>query len=132
MVELIKECQAGLATNFSIFNIMALYSLIQYNTVLICQYYFGFPSDFSYLYWDLADNFLFFLTFGYTGTAAVLSKHRPSKSLFSISNITSVMVIFFIQLIGQFLMIFGLVYIYADEIGYYSDITFEEFIENDN
>jgi len=29
MVELIKECRAGLATNFSLFNIMAIYSLIQ-------------------------------------------------------------------------------------------------------
>lgn len=28
MVELIKECRAGLATNFTLFNIMAIYSLI--------------------------------------------------------------------------------------------------------
>ena len=35
MVELIKECRAGLATNYSLFNIMAIYSLIQYNTVVI-------------------------------------------------------------------------------------------------
>ena len=30
MVELIKECRAGLATNFSLFNIMATYALTQY------------------------------------------------------------------------------------------------------
>ena len=36
MVELIKECRAGLATNFSLFNIMAIYSLIQFSSSLIC------------------------------------------------------------------------------------------------
>ena len=73
MVELIKECRAGLATNYSLFNIMAIYSLIQYNTVVIVQFYFGFPGDFHYLYWDVLGNFVFFLTFGYTGTAKKLT-----------------------------------------------------------
>ena len=36
MVELIKECRAGLVTNFSLFNIMALYTLIQYSSSVIC------------------------------------------------------------------------------------------------
>ncbi len=35
MVELLKECRAGLATNFSLFNIMASYSLTQYTTSII-------------------------------------------------------------------------------------------------
>ena len=35
MVELIIECRGGLATNFSLFNIMAIYSLIQYTTTLV-------------------------------------------------------------------------------------------------
>jgi len=35
MVELIKECRAGLATNFSLFNIMASYSLTQYTSSII-------------------------------------------------------------------------------------------------
>lgn len=35
MVELIKECRAGLATNFSLFNIMALYALTQFSTTII-------------------------------------------------------------------------------------------------
>eukprot|EP00919_Chromeraceae_sp_WS-2016_P027497 GHVR01065284.1.p1 GENE.GHVR01065284.1~~GHVR01065284.1.p1 ORF type:complete len:127 (+),score=1.17 GHVR01065284.1:682-1062(+) len=74
MVELIKECRAGLATNFSLFNIMAIYSLIQYTTTIICQIFYSYPSDFQYLYWDLACNFFFFLVFGYTETAESLSK----------------------------------------------------------
>lgn len=74
MVELIKECRSGLATNFSLFNIMALYSLIQYTTTIITQYYFSYPGDFHYLYWDIFCNFIFFLTIGYTKTADKLSK----------------------------------------------------------
>ena len=35
VVELLKECRAGLATNFSLFNIMAIYSLIQYSSTII-------------------------------------------------------------------------------------------------
>lgn len=45
MIELIKECRGGLATNFSLFNIMALYSLIQYTTTVVTEYYFGYPAD---------------------------------------------------------------------------------------
>ncbi len=74
MIELIKECRAGLATNYSLFNIMAIYSLIQYNSVVIIQYYYGFPGDFHYMYWDTCCNFVFFLTFGYTGTSNKLTK----------------------------------------------------------
>ena len=74
MVELLKECRAGLATNFSLFNIMALYSLIQYNTVVLVQFFFGFPGDFNYLYWDVVCNFFFFMVIGYTGTSDKLTK----------------------------------------------------------
>ena len=35
MVELIKECRAGLATNFTLFNVMAAYSLTQYTTTVV-------------------------------------------------------------------------------------------------
>ena len=53
---------------------MALYSLIQYTSTIITQVYYAYPSDFQYLYWDLAGNFFFFLTFGYTGTVDKLTK----------------------------------------------------------
>ena len=74
MVELLKECRAGLATNFSLFNIMAIYSLDQYTSVIIIQFFFGFPGDFCYLYWDLCCNFIFLLVIGNTGTAKKLTK----------------------------------------------------------
>ena len=101
MIDLIKECRAGLATNFSLFNIMALYSLIQYTSTVVTQYFYGYPADLQYLYWDVACNFFFFLTIGYTSSADTLSVLRPSDSLFSVSNVICVLVMFIIQLVGQ-------------------------------
>jgi magnesium-transporting ATPase (P-type) len=101
MIDLIRECRGGLATNFSLFNIMALYSLIQYTSTVITEYYYGYPADLEYLYWDLGCNFFFFLTIGYTASSENLSKLRPSDSLFSVSNIICVLVMFIIQLVGQ-------------------------------
>lgn len=101
IIDLIRECRGGLATNFSLFNIMALYSLTQYTSTVITQYYYGYPADFQYLYWDVACNFFFFLTIGYTDSTDELSNLRPSDSLFSVSNISCVLVMFIIQLVGQ-------------------------------
>jgi len=47
---------------------MAIYSLIQYTSSIICQIFYSYPGDFQYLYWDLFGNFFLFLTFGNTGT----------------------------------------------------------------
>lgn len=105
MVELIKQCRGGLATNFSLFNIMALYSLIQYTTTVTTQWFYGYPADLQYLYWDLFCNFFFFLTLGFTPPARRLSVLRPSDSLFSVGNLTSVLLLFGIQMFGQFLVI---------------------------
>ena len=73
MVELIKECRAGLATNFSLFNIMAIYSLIQFSSTIILELYLQYPADFQFLYWDLVLNFSMIIFVGYTATASRLS-----------------------------------------------------------
>jgi cation-transporting ATPase 13A2 len=99
---------------------MALYSLIQYTSTIIAQFYFAYPSDFQYLYWDLAGNFFFFLTFGYTGTVPSLSRHLPNSSLFSITNIFQVVFMFVIQLIGQISMILALNGNFSEEIDYFN------------
>lgn len=106
MVSLIRECRAGLATNFSLFNIMALYSLTQYSSTVLVQYFYAYPADFQYLYWDIACNFFFFLTIGYTGSEYKLSKLIPSDSLFSLGNVMSVLVMFGLQLCCQILALF--------------------------
>jgi cation-transporting ATPase 13A2 len=108
MVELIKECRAGLVTNFSLFNILALYSLIQYTSSNICIYFYSYPGDFQFLYWDVFGNFFFFIVFGYTQTADKLSKEKPSRSLLTVTNLLQVFIMFIIQLAGQVLMIFSL------------------------
>ena len=99
---------------------MALYSLIQYSTVVICQFYFSYPSDFQFLYWDIFCNFFFFLTFGYTKTAETLSKDKPSSSLFTISNVFQVVIMFGFQLTGQILMLVGMSQIFSQEIDYFN------------
>jgi cation-transporting ATPase 13A2 len=131
MVELIKECRAALSTNYSLFNIMALYSLIQYTTVIVCQFYYSYPSDFQFLYWDLFCNFFFFLTFAYTGTHPLLSKQAPKASLFTVSNTVQVFLIFGLQLMGQILMMVGLAQIFPADINYYNvgseSVNFERY-----
>lgn len=84
---------------------MALYSLIQYTSTVIVEYYYGYPADLEYLYWDLGCNFFFFLTIGYTPCATTLSVLRPNDRLFSFSNMFCVLVAFLIQMAGQFLVI---------------------------
>ena len=68
MIELIKECRTGLATNFSLFNIIAMYSFIQSTTTIILLRFLQLPKDSQYLYWDLCLNFFFILVVGYTKT----------------------------------------------------------------
>jgi hypothetical protein len=48
------------------------------------------------------------MVFGYTGTADTLSELKPSRSLFTISNLSQVGIMHIIQFIGQILMVFSL------------------------
>ena len=97
---------------------MALYSLIQYTSTVICSFYYAYPADFQYLYWDMFGNFFFFLTFGYTGTVAFLNKNIPPMSLFSFSNLFQIIFMFAIQIIGQISMILVMNGPLGDEILY--------------
>lgn len=103
MVNLIRECRGGLASNFNLFNVMTMYSLIQYTSTVMCLYFYAYPSNLQYLYWDIACNFFFFLTIGFTSSEKKLSKQIPSDSLFSISNVVCVLSMFILQFICQIL-----------------------------
>ena len=105
MVELIKECRAGLATNFSLFNIMAIYSLIQSTLSVVEELYLSYPADLQYLYEDLALNFFLIIFVGYTATADRLSVERPRNTLFSLTNICQILFMFLVQAGGQVLSI---------------------------
>lgn len=118
VVELIKECRAGLATNFSLFNIMASYSLVQYTSSSLLQLFYSYPADFHYLYWDLADNFFFIVVIGHTATQTKLSIDKPNNSLFCLTNIIQILITFGIQVLGQISMILAMSGRFNDNIDY--------------
>ena len=97
---------------------MALYSLIQYTSTILVQFFFSYAADFQYLYWDVAGNLFFFLTFGFTGTVKKLSKHIPNDSLFCLTNIFQVLFMFGIQIIGQICMVVALHGAFNNDIDY--------------
>jgi len=118
MVELLKECRAGLATNFSLFNIMASYSLTEYVTTAITEIFYAYPSQYEYMYWDIGCNFFFILFVGYTATADKLSIERPSNSLFCFSNLFQVMFSFALNVIGQICMVLALSGAFSSVVSY--------------
>lgn len=113
-----------------------MYSLIQYTSTVICQYFFSYPADFEFLYWDIFGNFFFFLVFGYTQTADTLSEHKPSRSLFTVCNLGQVALMYFTQLTGQLLMIFSLAHFFPEQSQYWEiggvDNNYQAYKDNDN
>jgi cation-transporting ATPase 13A3/4/5 len=118
MIELVKESRAGLATNFSLFNIMASYGLTQYSSSLINQYFFSYPSEGQFIYWDIILNILFVFLLGNIGTAPRLSPERPSASLLSISNLVKLFSYFFFAIIAQVVALLAVNGPFADEVDY--------------
>ena len=118
MVQLIKQCRAGLATNFSLFNIMASYALTQYVVTTISEIFYAYPAQYQYMYWDLACNFFFIILIGRTGTTSSLSSARPSNSLFCFSNLFQVMFSFILILIGDICMVTSLSGLFSSLIDY--------------
>lgn len=51
---LIMEGRAALVASFGVFKYMALYSMIQFTSVIIMNTIDSFPSDFMFMYWDIA------------------------------------------------------------------------------
>ena len=73
---------------------------------MITQYFYCYPSDLKFVYWDIAGNFILLLTYGNIGTADKLTKKKPSNSLFSFSNVWQLFSMLFIQLIGLVVCIY--------------------------
>lgn len=113
-----------------------MYSLIQYTSAVLCQYMFAYPGDFCFLYWDIFGNFLFFIVFGYTGTADTLSAQKPSRSLFTLTNLLQVAIMYLTQLAGQILMIVSISNFFANETDYWeiggSENNYQGYKDNDN
>jgi cation-transporting P-type ATPase 13A2 len=126
MVELIKESRAGLATNFSLFNIMACYALTQYAMGIIDEFNFAYPAQFEWIYQDMGLNFLFVMLLGNIGTVDRLTKQKPTNSLFSFPNILKLVVFHVVQLATQVLVIVAARGPYAESLHYQQTSSFQK------
>ncbi|KTW30208.1 hypothetical protein T552_00686 [Pneumocystis carinii B80] len=83
VLDLIREGRASLATSFSCFKYIALYSAIQFMTVSILYSSASNLGDFQYLYIDLILVFPIAIAMGRTKANLRLIKKRPPASLVS-------------------------------------------------
>lgn len=97
VVDVIKEGRCALVTSFNIFKYMALYSMIQYTSVLI-MYWIGVNlSDLQYLYIDLFTIMPFAITMSRTKPSGVLVATRPLGRLVHSYVLFSIMTQILIQ-----------------------------------
>lgn len=87
---LISEGRAALVTAFGILKYMALYSLIQFSSVLLLYTMFTNFTDMQFLYEDLFIIALIVALFGRTEPYPSLDKKAPPSSLLSMTQLASV------------------------------------------
>ena len=87
VLRLIQEGRCALTTSFETFKYMAMYSLIQFMTVLILYTEGAALSNLEFLFVDLGITTSLALTLGRTGPAPGLTHRRPVGSLVSLSNL---------------------------------------------
>lgn len=119
MVELIKESRAALATNYSLFNIIACYALTQYTGTVMDQFFFSYPSDFHFVYQDLVLNAFFVFILGNIATEDKLCKEKPPNSLFSVANLTQLIVYHLIQSSAQIMCLLAARGPFSESLNYY-------------
>ena len=91
VLTLIAEGRTGLVTSFCVFKFMAIYSLIQFTSVIILYIIGKNLTDFEFLFIDLCLVTPLSITMGRTGAAKTLSIERPLTSLFSLLPILSIL-----------------------------------------
>uniref|UniRef100_A0A8C1VTC1 ATPase cation transporting 13A2 n=1 Tax=Cyprinus carpio TaxID=7962 RepID=A0A8C1VTC1_CYPCA len=87
---LIKEGRCSLVTSFSLFKYMALYSLIQFASVLIL-YTKTNLGDFQFLFFDLVLVTVLAIVMGRGGPSDELHPQRPAASLLSLPVLSSLL-----------------------------------------
>ncbi|XP_052127712.1 polyamine-transporting ATPase 13A3 isoform X3 [Frankliniella occidentalis] len=101
VLHLIREGRCALTTSFETFKYMAMYSLIQFITVLILYTEGAALSNLEFLFVDLGITTTLAVTLGRTGPAPGLTHRRPVGSLVSLSNLVplglQVVLCFFVQ-----------------------------------
>uniref|UniRef100_A0A0L8G8U6 Cation-transporting P-type ATPase C-terminal domain-containing protein n=2 Tax=Octopus bimaculoides TaxID=37653 RepID=A0A0L8G8U6_OCTBM len=91
VVTVIKEGRAALVTSFGCFKYMALYSIIQFVSVLILYTYATNLADFQFLYIDLIITTSVAVLMGYTQSNNKLAVKKPAGSLIKLTNIFSIL-----------------------------------------
>ncbi|CAD5112652.1 DgyrCDS1867 [Dimorphilus gyrociliatus] len=86
----IREGRAALVTSFGTFKYMALYSIVQFVSVIILYSFSTNMGDFQFLYIDLLITTVVAILMGHTGAYRALVQKRPLGSLFSSVNLLSV------------------------------------------
>ncbi|CAK1553646.1 unnamed protein product [Leptosia nina] len=81
------EGRCALSTSFAIFKYMALYSLIQFFSILILYNFYSILGNNQFLYIDLVLTTLLALSLGRAGPGPVLTKQSPPVSLVALSSL---------------------------------------------
>ncbi|XP_067658890.1 polyamine-transporting ATPase 13A3-like isoform X3 [Haliotis asinina] len=92
VVTAMREGRAALVTSFGCFKYMALYSFIQFVSILILYTFGANLSDFEFLYIDLVITTTVAVLMGYTGPYHKLVRKKPPGSLVKVSNLLSIIV----------------------------------------
>ncbi|XP_072557975.1 polyamine-transporting ATPase 13A2 isoform X1 [Paramormyrops kingsleyae] len=98
---LIREGRCSLVTSFSLFKYMAIYSLIQFSSVLILYTVKTNLGDLQFLFFDLVLVTSLAIVMGMGGPSAELYPRRPPASLLSVPVLCSLLVHFVLLVLIQ-------------------------------
>ncbi|OXB77267.1 UNVERIFIED_CONTAM: hypothetical protein H355_002259, partial [Colinus virginianus] len=87
----IREGRCSLVTSFGVFKYMALYSLVQFVSVLLLYTINTNLSDFQFLFFDLIITTTVAVLMGRTGPAKELGVRRPQGALISVAVLGSLL-----------------------------------------
>ncbi|KAM3872209.1 polyamine-transporting ATPase 13A2 [Diretmus argenteus] len=103
---LIREGRCSLVTSFSLFRYMALYSLIQFCSVLILYTEKTNLGDLQFLFFDMALVTLLAIVMGRGGPSEELHPHRPSARLLALPVLGSLLIHTSLNILGQLAALF--------------------------
>ncbi|XP_041480134.1 probable cation-transporting ATPase 13A3 [Lytechinus variegatus] len=105
---LIKEGRAALVTSFGVFKYMALYSMIQFATIIILNTIELFPSDGMFMYWDIAITAVVAILIARNKAYTKISTRKPLNSLTDPAMLFSIFIHIFLQFMVQIIAYFVL------------------------
>lgn len=105
---LIKEGRAALVTSFGVFKYMALYSMIQFATIIILNSIELFPSDAMFMYWDIGITAVVAILIARNRAYTKISTKKPLNSLTDPAMLFSVFIHIFLQFMVQIIAYFVL------------------------